>query len=114
MRWCTIGLQWLEDFASTHKKPTAYPEWGVNFDRAGPYIERAAQWFSGHNVLYQSVWNSNDAFPGKLTDHSIPRQRPPTSTLSEQQLPTNVRASGGPLWKPSYELWKLRPEMHGK
>jgi beta-mannanase len=67
------GLQWLEDFASTHKKPTAYPEWGVNSDEAGPYIERAAQWFSAHNVLYQSVWNSNDAFPGKLTDHQYPK-----------------------------------------
>ena len=67
------GLQWLEDFASAHKKPTAYPEWGVNFDGAGPYIERAAQWFSDHHVLYQSVWNSNDDFPGKLTDGQYPR-----------------------------------------
>jgi hypothetical protein len=67
------GLQWLEDFAAAHKKPTAYPEWGVNFDGAGPYIEKAAQWFSGHHVLYQSVWNSNDDFPGKLTDDQYPR-----------------------------------------
>jgi hypothetical protein len=67
------GLQWLEDFAAAHKKPTAYPEWGVNTDGAGPYIERAAQWFSDHNVLYQSVWNSNDDFPGKLTDNQYPR-----------------------------------------
>ena len=67
------GLQWLEDFAAARKKPTAYPEWGVNFDGAGPYIEMAAQWFSGHNVLYQSVWNSNDDFPGKLTDDQYPR-----------------------------------------
>ena len=66
------GLQWLEDFAKAHDKPTAYPEWGVNFDGAGPYIERAAQWFSSHHVLYQSVWNSNDAFPGKLTDNQYP------------------------------------------
>jgi hypothetical protein len=67
------GLQWLEEFAAARKKPTAYPEWGVNFDGAGPYIERAAQWFSRHNVLYQSVWNSNDAFAGKLTDDQYPR-----------------------------------------
>jgi Glycosyl hydrolase family 26 len=66
------GLQWLEEFASAHKKPTAYPEWGINSDGAGPYIEKAAQWFSDHNVLYQSVWNSNDAFPGKLTDQQYP------------------------------------------
>lgn len=66
------GLQWLEEFAAAHKKPTAYPEWGVDSDGAGPYVERAAQWFSGHNVVYQSVWNSNDAFPGKLTDNQYP------------------------------------------
>jgi hypothetical protein len=68
-----FGLQWLEDFAAAHKKPTAYPEWGVNFDGAGPYIQKAAQWFSDHHVLYQSVWNSNDAFPGKLSDQQYPR-----------------------------------------
>jgi hypothetical protein len=67
------GLQWLEDFAKAHNKPTGYPEWGVNFDGAGPYIERAAGWFSDHNVLYQSVWNSNAAFPGKLSDNQYPR-----------------------------------------
>lgn len=67
------GLQWLEDFAAAHHKPTAYPEWGVNFDGAGPYIEKAAQWFSTHNVLYQSVWNSNDDFPGKLTENQYPQ-----------------------------------------
>ncbi len=67
------GLQWLEDFAAAHHKPTAYPEWGVNSDGAGPYIEKAAQWFSAHNVLYQSVWNSNDDFPGKLTENQYPK-----------------------------------------
>ena len=67
------GLQWLEDFAKAHNKPTAYPEWGVESDGAGPYIEKAAQWFSSHHVLYQSVWNSNDAFPGKLTDNQYPK-----------------------------------------
>jgi hypothetical protein len=66
------GLQWLEDFASAHHKPTAYPEWGINSDGAGPYIEKAAQWFSNHDVLYQSVWNSNDAFQGKLSDQQYP------------------------------------------
>jgi hypothetical protein len=67
------GLQWLERFASAHKKPTAYPEWGVNFDGAGPYIKNAAQWFSDHNVLYQNVWDSNDDFSGKLTDRQYPK-----------------------------------------
>lgn len=67
------GLQWLEDFAAARRKPTAYPEWGVNSNAAAPYIEMAAEWFSKHNVLYQSVWNSNDAFPGKLSDNQYPQ-----------------------------------------
>jgi hypothetical protein len=67
-----FGLDWLEQFAHVHKKPTAYPEWGVNSDGAGPYIQNAAKWFSNHNVLYQRVWNSNSAFPGKLSDGKYP------------------------------------------
>lgn len=66
------GLQWLEQFAAAHGKPTAYPEWGVNSDGAGPYIERAAKWFASHNVLYQRVWNSDAAFRGKLSDGQYP------------------------------------------
>lgn len=72
MVYSPYGLKWLEDFALAHNKPTAYPEWGINSDGAGPYIEKAAHWFSEHNVLYQSVWNSNDAFPGKLSNGQYP------------------------------------------
>jgi hypothetical protein len=64
------GLKWLEEFAAAHNKPTAYPEWGVNFDGAASYIRNAAKWFASHNVLYQRVWNSNDAF--KLSDRQYP------------------------------------------
>lgn len=66
------GLQWLDEFAAVHGKPTAYPEWGVNSDGAGPYIESAARWFSTHNVLYQRVWNSDGDFRGKLSDGQFP------------------------------------------
>jgi len=52
-------LQWLEDFASAHGKQTAYSEWGVNTDKAGPYIALAAQWFATHDVAYQIYWDSN-------------------------------------------------------
>jgi hypothetical protein len=52
------GLQWLEDFAAAHNKPTAYSEWGVKSDNAEEYIQAAAEWFESHNVLYQSYWNS--------------------------------------------------------
>jgi hypothetical protein len=64
----TYGLQWLEDFAHLHKKRTAYPEWGVMTNDAGPYIQKAAEWFSAHDVVYHSYWNSNAAYAGKLSD----------------------------------------------
>jgi hypothetical protein len=28
----------------------------------------AAQWFANHDVVYQSYWNSNADFRGKLSD----------------------------------------------
>jgi beta-mannanase len=66
------GLAWLEEFAAGHHKPTAYPEWGVNSDASGPYIEKAAKWFAAHRVVYQRVWNSNSEFAGKLSDGQYP------------------------------------------
>jgi len=62
------GLQWLEDFADAHGKPTAYSEWSVNSDNAQVYIAQAAKWFESHDVLYQSYWNSNADFPGMLSN----------------------------------------------
>ena len=66
------GLSWLEQFASAHHKPTAYPEWGVNSDNAGSYIRKAAEWFASHHVAYQRYWNSNSAFAGKLSENQYP------------------------------------------
>ena len=66
------GLNWLESFASTHGKPTAYSEWGVNSDTAGPYIALAQQWFASHNVAYQIYWDSNAAFAGQLDAGQYP------------------------------------------
>jgi len=67
------GLQWHQDFAAAHHKPTAYAEWGVNSDTAGPYIELADKWFTSHNVLYQNYWNSNSNFRGDLSDGQYPK-----------------------------------------
>jgi RTX toxins and related Ca2+-binding proteins len=61
------GLQWQQDFAAAHGKPTAVGEWGVNSDNAGPFIEMAAQWFQNTDMLYQNYWNSNADFDGKLS-----------------------------------------------
>jgi Ca2+-binding RTX toxin-like protein len=68
----TYGLQWLEDFAAAHGKPTAYSEWGVNSDDAGAYIQKAHEWFESHNVVYQQYWDSDEAFAGALNDGSYP------------------------------------------
>ncbi|MGK6324284.1 glycosyl hydrolase [Sphingomonas sp. DT-51] len=66
------GLQWQQDFADAHGKPTAIGEWGVNSDTAGAFIEMAAQWFKDHNVTYQNYWNSNADFKGRLSDGQYP------------------------------------------
>jgi len=67
------GLAWLEAFAARHRKPTAYSEWGIMSDTAGPYITAAAAWFAHHRTLYQSYWDSNSAFPGKLSGGRLGR-----------------------------------------
>ncbi|WP_176559861.1 glycosyl hydrolase [Teichococcus rhizosphaerae] len=67
------GLQWLENFAKQHNKPTAYSEWGVKGDNAGPFVQLAKEWFEKHNPVLQSYWDSDAAYPGKLSDGSDPR-----------------------------------------
>jgi len=64
------GLQWLEDFADAHGKPTAYSEWGVKTDNAEPFLKAAKEWFDSHDVVYQSYWDSDAAFAGRLSDGS--------------------------------------------
>jgi hypothetical protein len=66
------GLQWHQDFATTHHKPTAYSEWGIMSDKAGPYIQSAKAWFTAHDVVYQTYWNSNSAFTGQLSNGQYP------------------------------------------
>ncbi|CAN7290954.1 glycosyl hydrolase [Phenylobacterium sp. LjRoot225] len=62
------GLQWLEDFAAAHGKPTAYAEWGVVGDKMGAYIEKAAEWFNSHDPLYNNYWNSNASTKAMLSN----------------------------------------------
>jgi hypothetical protein len=66
------GLQWLENFASAHGKPTAYSEWGVNSDNAGPFIQKAQAWFADHHVVYENYWDSSSAFDGLLSSGQYP------------------------------------------
>jgi hypothetical protein len=68
-RW---GLQWHQDFAAAHKKATSYSEWGIRADNAGPYIQKANEWFVQHKVVFHSYWNSQAAFPGTLSNGQYP------------------------------------------
>lgn len=62
------GLSWHQTFAKAHNKPTSYSEWGIRSNEAGPYIQQAKLWFETHPVLFHTYWNSNNAYPGKLSD----------------------------------------------
>jgi hypothetical protein len=66
------GLAWHQAFAAAHGKRTAYAEWGVSSDGDGPYVAAAAQWFAAHDVVYAAYWNSNAAYPGKLSEGQYP------------------------------------------
>ncbi len=66
------GLRWHQDFAASHRKPTAYSEWGVTTDDAEPYLERAKAWFDSHEVLFHTYWDSDSAYPGRLSDGKFP------------------------------------------
>lgn len=66
------GLKWHQTFAAAHAKRTAYPEWGVQGDNAAEYIELAREWFRVHAPVYQAYWDSNSAFPGKLSSEQYP------------------------------------------
>jgi beta-mannanase len=68
----SYGLAWHQRFAAAHGKRTSYSEWGVMSNNAGPYIEKAKEWFASHPVVFQTYWNSNAAFPGKLSDNQYP------------------------------------------
>ena len=66
------GLQWHLEFARTHRKPMAYPEWGVRTDGFDTYIEHMAEWFRTSGVLFQTYWDSDSSYPGALSGGQYP------------------------------------------
>lgn len=62
------GLDWLNGFATAHSKPIALTEWGVRHDNFGPYVQAVADWINAHNVIYHHYWDSDSAYPGRLSD----------------------------------------------
>lgn len=66
------GLAWHRDFAAAHGKPRAFAEWGVTLDSSAPYVRQVAAWVREDDVVYQSYWNSDGDYPGKLSGDRIP------------------------------------------
>lgn len=66
-----FGLQWQQDFAAAHGKPTAIAEWGLNSD-SPEFVTLVNAWASDHNMLYTNYWESDAAFQGKLGDGQYP------------------------------------------
>jgi hypothetical protein len=62
------GLQWHQTFATAHGKRTAYSNWGVRSNIAGPYIQRAKAWFDQHGVVYNvyADWDVETLSTGQL------------------------------------------------
>jgi glycosyl hydrolase family 26 len=67
------GLRWHQQFAASCGKPTAYSEWGMTTDDAEPILDRVKAWFDRHDVVYQTYWDSNADYPGKLSGGQFPR-----------------------------------------
>ncbi len=68
-----LRLRWHQAFAAAQGRPTAYSEWGVTTNEAGPYLERAKAWFDSHDVLFHTYWDADSAFPGRLSGGDRPR-----------------------------------------
>jgi beta-mannanase len=65
------GLKWQADFAGSHGKPIAFPEWATDLDDGGALINHMADWIHNHNTAYEAYWNSSDNFPdGELSHHA--------------------------------------------
>ena len=62
------GLHRYQDFAAAHGKATALSEWGVMSDNSGPYIQSMVKWISDHKMVYESYWDANAGYNGKLSN----------------------------------------------
>jgi hypothetical protein len=86
----SYGLKWHHDFAAAHGKPMSYPEWGVGGNGAGdaPYIvEQMYNWFRDNQVVYQTLWNSNSAYTGMLSNNQYPNAGAKYISLYNPQVP---------------------------
>ena len=67
----TAGLDWLVGFASTHGKPWALGEWGVNDNGATGFVTDMCNYIRTYGALYHGYWNSNSVIACKISDGSL-------------------------------------------
>ena len=79
VRWNQVltgnhALTWHRDFAKAHQKPMSYPEWAQGQGSGDdPYfIEQMHAWFEANDVVYQSYWDSDAGYTGKLDGPAWP------------------------------------------
>ena len=66
------GLTEIAGMATSHGKPLAFPEWGVNQDNFGNYVKDVFDWCRAQSCLYATYWDSDGGYPGMLSDGSYP------------------------------------------
>ena len=68
------GLDWLNDFAAAHGKPMSVAEWGSGGACGDDptFVQGMHDWVMAHDVLYQTYWDSNAAYTGKLSEGQFP------------------------------------------
>lgn len=64
------GLNEFAAFFAARGKRICIPEWGIRLDDFGPYIKLYHQWCIDNNVLYSNYWDSDGAYPSKLSEGS--------------------------------------------
>ncbi len=69
------GLDWLAEFAAVHEKPMSVAEWGSSGWECGDdptFVQGMHDWVTSHNVVYQTYWDSNSDYQGKLSEGQYP------------------------------------------
>ena len=69
------GLDWLDQFSSTHHKLIGLSEWGVDSDTATVYTEMLAGWIKGlgPRLSHHNYWDRTDGeVNSRISDGSLP------------------------------------------
>ena len=66
------GLDWLASFGAAHGKPVMLNEVGVNSELLWRWLDKIIKWSDANAVVFFGYWNSDAAFPSKVSDGSLP------------------------------------------